>query len=72
MTPIGCSTLARSFDLVQFFARSTASTTPPSHPNLLMFQDFTIGEDEPKNAGISGILQRVLRGGGRERPLSRR
>ena len=28
MTPIECSTLARTFDLVRFFARSTSSTTP--------------------------------------------
>ena len=27
-TPIECSTLARTFDLVRFFARSTSSTTP--------------------------------------------
>src|SRR6516162_11476874 len=28
MTPIECSTLARTFDLVRFFARSISSTTP--------------------------------------------
>src|SRR5215831_18510103 len=28
MTPIACSTLARIFDLVRFFARSISSTTP--------------------------------------------
>ena len=28
MTPIACSTRARTFDLVRFFARSTSSTTP--------------------------------------------
>jgi hypothetical protein len=28
LTPMGCSTLARTFGLMRFFARSTSSTTP--------------------------------------------